>query len=486
MTFHSLPFLIFYPVLLLLYFTLPKRMRLPLLLLASYFFYMYYQPALIVLILATTAVSWFASWVISRSENVRLRRALLALTLLVCLGTLFFYKYFNFLMESVFGIASLFGAQSSPIVLSLVLPVGISFYTFQTLSYVIDVYRGRIPHEKNFLYYALFVSFFPQLVAGPIERPENLLPQLKEAHTFTRENAMMGAKHVLVGYFKKICVADLVAEVVNLVYNSPEGAAPLGIVIATALFAVQIYCDFSGYTDIAIGVSRIMGIRLMQNFDHPYRARTIREFWSRWHISLSSWFKDYLYIPLGGSRCAKWRHLLNLMIVFAVSGLWHGANLTFVVWGILHGVYQVVGVLTRSPRAALRRRLHIREDAPMLAAAQTACTAFLVGFAWLFFRANSMADAAVLLSRLFSAEAWQQPFSLEKDLGLSLVALLSVLVSLVLLLILDNLVVYGKEKDGSAAILKNGGFVFVIWAVLLIYMLLLATDRVSTFIYFQF
>ena len=486
MTFHSLPFLIFYPTLLLLYFVLPKRMRLPLLLIASYFFYMYYQPSLIVLILATTAVSWLAALGISCTKRAGLRRLLLALTLTVCLGTLFFYKYFNFLMESIFGIASLFGVKATPPMLSLVLPVGISFYTFQTLSYVIDVYRGNILHEKNFFYYALFVSFFPQLVAGPIERPENLLPQLKEAHTFTKENAVMGAKHMLVGYFKKICVADLVAEVVNLVYNSPEGAAPLGIVIATALFAVQIYCDFSGYTDVAIGVARVMGIRLMQNFDHPYRARTVREFWSRWHISLSSWFKDYLYIPLGGSRCAKWRHFMNLMIVFAVSGLWHGANLTFVVWGLLHGVYQVVGQLTKSPRASLRRRLHIRDDAPALAFVQTGVTALLVGFAWLFFRANSIQDAAVLLSRLFSAEAWRAPFSLEGNLGLSAVALLSVIVSLVLLLILDNLVVYGEKTDGSHALLRNGGFVYVVWSVLLIYLLLLATDRVSTFIYFQF
>lgn len=486
MTFNSLPFLIFYPAVLLLYFLFPRRARLPLLLAASYFFYMYYQPTLIVLILATTLVSWLASLGISRSESRSVRRALLSITLIVCLGTLFFYKYFNFLSESIFGIASLFGAEASPIVLSLVLPVGISFYTFQTLSYVIDVYRGRIKHEKNFFYYALFVSFFPQLVAGPIERPENLLPQLKQKHTFNKTDAMMGAKHVLVGYFKKICVADLVAESVNLVYNAPGEASPVGIIIATALFAVQIYCDFSGYTDIAIGVSRVMGIRLMQNFDHPYRARTIREFWSRWHISLSSWFKDYLYIPLGGSRCKKWRHLMNLMIVFAVSGLWHGANLTFLVWGILHGVYQVVGQLTKGPRAALRRRLGIKEDAMGLAAVQTALTSLLVGFAWLFFRANSMTDAVTLLSRLCNAQAWRAPFSLEASLGLSLVPLLTVLVSLVLLWILDRIVVYGEEKDGSAPILEGGGFVYVVWAVLLVYMLLLATDRVSTFIYFQF
>ena len=249
---------------------------------------------------------------------------------------------------------------------------------------------------------------------------------------------------------------------------------------------MQIYCDFSGYTDIAIGISRIMGIRLMQNFDHPYRARSIKEFWSRWHISLSSWFKDYLYIPLGGSRCKKWRHMLNLMIVFAVSGLWHGASFTFVVWGILHGLYQVVGNLTKAPRAALRRRLGIAEDALPLRIVQTAVTSLLVGFAWLFFRANSIADAGVLLAKFFSPAAWQVPFSLSEDLGLSAVSILTVLISLALLYILDRLVVYGEEKDGSAALIKDGAFVYVVWAILMVYMLLLATDKVSTFIYFQF
>ena len=486
MTFNSLAFVIFYPTLLLLYFLLPKRARLPLLLVASYFFYMYYQPSLIVLILATTVISWLAALGIEKSKKTALRRALLAITLIVCLDVLFFYKYFDFLMGSVVGLIRFFGGNASPITLSLVLPVGISFYTFQTLSYVIDVYRGRIAHEKNFFYYALFVSFFPQLVAGPIERPENLLPQLKEQHTFTKENALQGAKHMLVGYFKKICVADLIAETVNLVYNAPEDAAPLGILIATALFAVQIYCDFSGYTDIAIGISRIMGIRLMQNFDHPYRARTIKEFWARWHISLSSWFKDYLYIPLGGSRCKKWRHMLNLMIVFAVSGLWHGANFTFLVWGILHGAYQVIGNLTKAPRAALRRRLGIAEEGLPLRIVQTAVTSLLVGFAWLFFRANSIADAGILLVKFFSPEAWRAPFSLSENLGLSAVSILTILVALALLYILDRLVVYGEERDGAAALMKDGAFVYIVWAILMVYMLLLATDKVSTFIYFQF
>lgn len=486
MTFHSLAFVIFYPTVLLLNFLLPRRARMPLLLASSYLFYMYYQPSLIFLIFGTTATSWLCSLAISRTESLAKRRVLLSITLVVCLGTLFFYKYFNFLSESIFSLLGIFGVRSEAPLLSLVLPVGISFYTFQTLSYVIDVYRGNIPHERNFLYYALFVSFFPQLVAGPIERPENLLPQLKKEHRFEKANAVKGAKHMLVGFFKKVCVADLVAETVNIVYNSPEGQSPIAIVIATALFAVQIYCDFSGYTDIAIGAARVMGIRLMQNFDHPYRARSVREFWARWHISLSSWFKDYLYIPLGGSRVGKWRHMLNLMIVFAVSGLWHGARFTFVVWGVLHGLYQVVGLLTKAPRAALRRRLGLKEESFSLRVLQTGTTALLVCFAWLFFRANSMADAIALLSSLVSPAAWRAPFSLSKSLALSPVSFLLLLVSLVLLYFLDGLVSYGEEKQSSDVMVKDGGFVYIVWAVLLMYMLLLANGQVSSFIYFQF
>ena len=232
--------------------------------------------------------------------------------------------------------------------------------------------------------------------------------------------------------------------------------------------------------------SRVMGIRLMKNFDHPYSSRSIKEFWSRWHISLSSWFKDYLYIPLGGSRCAKWRHMLNLMIVFAVSGLWHGASFTFVVWGILHGTYQVIGHVTKPSREKLRRSLGIAEDGMPLRMLQTACTSLLVGFAWLFFRANSMTDAMVLLGKIFSGAAWMRPFSLATELGLTLVPILTVAVSLVLLWLLDRLVVYGEERDGAALLIKDGAFVYVVWAILLVYMLLLATDKVSTFIYFQF
>ena len=253
MTFNSWEFLIFYPVVLLLYFILPKRAKWPMLLIASYFFYMCYSPDLVFLIFGTTLVSWISAKLIERTDRKALKRTALVLTLVCSLGVLFFYKYFDFLSNSIFSALGAFGLKSDPVLLNLALPVGISFYTFQTLSYVIDVYRGNVKTEKNFFFYALFVSFFPQLVAGPIERPDNLIPQLREAHKWSRDNAIKGAKHMLVGFFKKICVADLISGAVDSISNSPDEAGAHGIIIATVLFSVQIYCDFSVYTDIAIG-----------------------------------------------------------------------------------------------------------------------------------------------------------------------------------------------------------------------------------------
>ena len=479
MTFNSIEFLIFYPIVLLLYFLLPRVARWPMLLIASYFFYAYYSPSLALLILGTTFVSWICAMFIERIDKRIVRISLLTVALVVCLGVLFFYKYFDFLSESI---ASLFGRD--PIMLGLILPVGISFYTFQTLSYVIDVYRGEVKTEKNFFFYALFVSFFPQLVAGPIERPSNLIPQLKETHKFSWDNFSAGGKLMLLGFFKKICVADLIAPYVNAVYNNAGEASSITVIIATILFALQIYCDFSGYTDIAIGCARIMGIRLMKNFDHPYRAETIKEFWARWHISLSGWFRDYLYIPLGGNRCRKWRHLLNIFIVFLVSGLWHGAAWTFVIWGALHGIYQIIGNLTYKKRNLLLSKVGLSERSLGVRILRRAVTFALVCFAWVFFRANSVGDAFLLIKNLFTLHT-----SLSESieyLGLSLINILLVIASLIVLIILDSLVTYEGGDDGSDAITLGGSFVYVIWVILIVWLLLFSKDMISTFIYFAF
>lgn len=494
MTFNSLAFLIFYPIVLLLYFLLPHKYRWVMLLVASYYFYMSWKAELIFLILFTTAVSYAAGRIIQRSQRKTVRRVWLILALVTSLGVLFFFKYFNFLSASVTGVLSAFGLPQSEVALNLILPVGISFYTFQTLSYVIDVYRGSIPAERHFGYYALFVSFFPQLVAGPIERPENLLPQLKAEHHYHREDAAAGGKRMLVGFFKKVVVADLIAPYVNAVFNHPDSASAPGIILGSMLFAVQIYCDFAGYTDIAIGCARVMGIRLMQNFDHPYAATGIRDFWARWHISLSTWFRDYLYIPLGGSRCSKARHLTNLMIVFLVSGLWHGANWTFVLWGFLHGLYQVVGILTKPLREKLYQAFRIPIDAKGVIGMRRVVTFLLVCFAWIFFRANSTGDLGLLLSRLFTG--WSG-VHLVSEMGITLTGMLAVLGAIAVMIVLDRrftgpdpLPLSGQGSTVRSTVpstmLRGGTVLYLIWAVIFAWMILLAGNGASTFIYFQF
>ena len=485
MTFNSWEFLIFYPIVLLLYFALPKKMKWPMLLVASYFFYMCYQAELVFLIFGTTLVSWVASNIIAKSENKATRRTFLIITLATSLGVLFFYKYFNFISRSIFGLVSLFSKDASPFSLNLILPVGISFYTFQTLSYVIDVYRKEVEPERNFFFYALFVSFFPQLVAGPIERPNNLIPQLKEEHKWSRDNAVKGAKYMMLGFFKKICVADMLAVYVNSVYNSPSEASALGVIIATLMFSVQIYCDFSGYTDIAIGCARIMGIRLMKNFDRPYCATTIKEFWSRWHISLSGWFKDYLYIPLGGSRCKKSRHLFNLFVVFLVSGLWHGAAWTFVIWGALHALYQIVGTLTIKKRNAFIEKLGYSVASRHVVYIRRTITFLLVALSWVFFRANSLSDVAVLFKKLLLG--WSVPLSdVFSSMSLNTVSVLTIILACVLLWFFDHMLEYDDVSDSSDVMTSRASFVYVVWIILLCWCLLLSKDMISTFIYFQF
>lgn len=486
MTFNSWEFLLFYPIVLLFYFVLPKKLKWPMLLLASYYFYMCYQAELVFLIFGTTLISWIASNIIEKTESRALRKLCLAVTLIVCLGVLFFYKYFNFLAGSVVSLVSYFGINPSPVVLNLMLPVGVSFYTFQTLSYVIDVYRGDIKTEKNFFFYALFVSFFPQLVAGPIERPGNLIPQLKEPKGWNRADAVKGAKHMIVGFFKKVCVADLLSLYVNEIYNDVSSATGYGVIIATALFAVQIYCDFSGYTDIAIGCARIMGIRLMKNFDHPYTATTIKEFWSRWHISLSSWFKDYLYFPLGGSRCKKSRHMFNLFVVFLVSGLWHGAAWTYVIWGAIHGVYQIVGNLTIKARNRALSIVRLSEKSLPVVLFRRAMVFVLVCFSWLFFRANSMSDALSLLRTLF-VSGWGGSLSdALAAMNLGAVSILTCVLSILTLIMIDRVLKYEDDEGGSYLLVKNGSFIYFVWIIMFAWAILLSQDIASTFIYFQF
>jgi D-alanyl-lipoteichoic acid acyltransferase DltB (MBOAT superfamily) len=393
MSFISPEFIIFASVVLPLYFLTPLRVRWVLLIVASYLFYAYGNVQYLPLIALSTIVDYTAARRIAATDQPVRRRLWLIVSLTTNLGILFSFKYFNFFNQSLGAGLGAVGINYVPIPLDVVLPIGISFYTFQTMSYTIDVYRGVIQPEKNLGVVATFVSFFPQLVAGPIERAGNLLPQFRTEYRFDTTRAVEGLRQILWGFFKKVVIADRLAIYVNVVYNDVESHSGLTLLIATLFFGFQIYCDFSAYSDIAIGTARIMGIDLMENFRQPFLSKSVREFWNRWHISLSAWFRDYVYIPLGGSRVSLARNLLNLLIVFVVSGLWHGAGWTFILWGFLHGLW-VVG------ETALDR-LNIRLlpfRSPFLS---WALTFAFITFTWVFFRSNDMGDVFYVLRHLF-------------------------------------------------------------------------------------
>ena len=474
MNFNSFQFLIFYPIVAVLNYIVPRKYRWIPLLIANYF-YLSWNAKLVFLILFTTAVSYASGLLIEKKPKRKL--LWMIISVVASLSVLFFFKYYNFVAGTIGGF---FGAD---LTLQLVLPVGISFYTFQTLSYSIDVFRGNIKAEHNFFYYALFVSFFPQLVAGPIERPDNLLPQLKAEHKFNSSDLYIGAKRMLAGFFKKIVVADTAAIYVNAVYNKPGETGGLAIIIATVLFAVQIYCDFSGYTDIAIGCARIMGYRLMQNFNRPYSAQNIRDFWARWHISLSSWFKDYLYIPLGGNKKGYKRQLINLFIVFMVSGLWHGAEWTFILWGLLHGIYRVVGELTYKKREKLYKSIGIDTSKPITRMFRTGITFCLVCFAWIFFRANNTKELILILKKLFTSFGIS---TFASELGLTFSGAIIMILAIVIMVLLDRKLTLPEYTSPSGAKMLGGTSMYILWAILLAWLLLLASNGSSAFIYFQF
>lgn len=400
--FTTFQFLIFFLILFPLLFALPKKWRHPVLLIASYYFYMCTVPWYIVVILFITLIDYFAGIKIEAAESKRGKKFYLVLSILANFGLLFAFKYAGFFAFTLNGNLGL----SLP-VLHVLLPVGISFHTFQAVSYTVEVYRGRSPAEHNLLDYALYVAFFPQMVAGPIERPYNLLPQFHKDQSLTFDGFRAGMRAILWGLFKKMVVADTVAPFVSNVYTQPQRFSGLILLIATCFFAVQIYCDFSGYSDIAIGLARIMGFRLMVNFRQPYFARSIREFWRRWHISLSTWFRDYLYIPLGGSRVSTARYYANLMIVFLLSGIWHGANWTFAIWGALHGFYMVFGVVSAPLRDKLRSSLGLGTTGFLPALLQMLTTFALVTLAWVFFRAANVQDGLYILSHLLDWRGFQ-------------------------------------------------------------------------------
>lgn len=399
MLFNSFHFVFFFIVVTSLYFTLPHKFRWLLLLIASCYFYMAFVPVYILILGGTIVVDYFAGIWIERSEG-RKRKAWLIASLFANIGVLAVFKYYNFLNDNLSAVLNSMGYENHIPHLGILLPIGLSFHTFQAMSYTIEVYRGNQKAERHFGIYSLYVMFYPQLVAGPIERPQNLLHQFREKHYFEYTRVVEGLKLMLWGLFMKLVIADRLAIYVDAVYNNADKHSSYSLMLATFFFAIQIYCDFAGYSSIAIGAAKVMGFKLMTNFNRPYFSRSVAEFWKRWHISLSTWFKDYLYISLGGNRVGVPRWYFNLFIVFLVSGLWHGANWTYVIWGALNGFYLVFAIVTEKWRKRADHLLYLDRLPRLHRVVQTGITIVLACFAWIFFRANSVEDAFLIIHKI--------------------------------------------------------------------------------------
>ncbi len=477
MLFNSLEFLIFLPIVLILYFLTPNRFRWILLLIASYYFYMAWKPEYIILIVFSTLVDYFASILMYKQKTKKMKKLFLFISLLANLGLLFVFKYFNFFNQQFGILYTSMTKVAYPIEnTKLLLPIGISFYTFQTLSYTIDVYREKRKPEYHLGYFALYVTYFPQLVAGPIERSDRLLPQLKSKQTFSFDRFTNGILKISWGFFKKVVIADRIAMIANTIFGDVHTYDGVFLIVGVCAFAIQIYCDFSAYSDIAIGCAQIMGVSLMENFKTPYFAKSISDFWSRWHISLSTWFRDYLYIPLGGNRVDKrWKYYRNLMIVFVVSGIWHGANWTFVAWGALHGTYQII-------ERMIEKKVNNRIRIPNIFAQIFTLCLVLIG--WVFFRAESIQDAFYIFKHI-SVLNIQQLFS-EKIVQIGLDKYdIGVLVASISALFFVELFQYrGSRQQISNGLIK--GLISVGIALFILVFGYYGYFNEMEFIYFQF
>lgn len=473
MIYNSIPFAVFLPIIFILYWICPSKYRYLFLLAASFYFYMYMDPKYIFFLLGTVTVSYLLALALDSARDVFRKKLYLFIGILALIGVLALLKYSGFIIE----IAGL----PSPAI-QFMLPVGISFYTFQTLGYLIDIYRGKYPAERHFGYYCLFVSFFPQILSGPIGRGDVLLPQLKKERTFDIYQASYGMKLMAVGYFKKLVVAGLLAPTVDKIYDNPESYVGLVYIIATFMFALQIYCDFSGYTDIAIGCAKLFGMELSENFKTPYFSRSIREFWSRWHISLSTWFRDYLYIPLGGNRVGKIRHCFNLMLTFLVSGLWHGAGINYILWGGIHGFYQIIETISGKNKKGREEKRN-----PLLNLFSVFLTFMAVCLAWVFFRADSVSHAWRIISLSFHEIG--NPYNYFRTavicLDMSYAYMIYLSIPILLLTIYDYA---SLKRDVIAWISSRKPWVrYPVYIFLLLIILLFSEKGVSTeFYYFQF
>lgn len=495
MNFVSIYFIVTFPIIVLIYYWIPHKYRSKLLLMISYLFYIAWNQWVTIVFLGTTLIAYIAGIKIEKKE--RGKRKWMCLALVSNLGSLFLFKYLGFFTWNIGAIQQFLKISNHIGVLSLVLPVGISFHTFQTLSYVFDVYQKKRKPEENVIYFMLYISFFPQLVAGPIERASSLLPQLKKQIFLKQENIFWGLCFVIRGYIKKILVADVIAPYVDLIYQDPNHSTGPFIIVATILFAIQIYGDFSGYSDIAVGSARMMGIELTQNFNHPYQANSVKDFWRRWHISLSRWFMDYVYIPLGGSRKGKWRQCWNLFVVFILSGLWHGAKWHFIIWGGLHATAVILETLMESARNKRIRRPIIVWKQNHGVVMKKIVTLVFITFSWLFFRAPSLSDAFILVQRMGSGWSMLLKQTYWQQYGFSLLVFVRIVLSVACMVLLEQVTekrIIGNqilEKPLQKTQISNeilcGYLFFQLLIVLLFSVFLTCANPVSnTFLYFQF
>lgn len=478
MVFNSMQYVVFFVLIVFVYYSLPHKYRWILLLLGSYYFYMCWKAEYLILILISTTIDYVCGLKIYYTESRIRKRIFLLFSLFTNLGLLCAFKYFNFFNDSLRELFNSFNIAYHIPQLRVLLPVGISFYTFQTLSYTIDIYRDNLKPEKHFGIFALFVTFFPQLVAGPVERAVNLIPRLKRKNYINYERITDGLRLIMWGFFKKVVVADNIAFYVDQVYNNCYDYKGWALIFATIFFLFQIYCDFSAYSDIAIGSAKILGYDLMINFRFPLFARSIPDFWRRWHISMSTWFRDYLYIPLGGNRCKKSRLYLNIFIVFFLSGLWHGANWTFVMWGMIHGVYMICSIVTKPIRKKILDILKINPRFHHII--QIIITFNLASFSKVFFRGNSIRDSLYIFKHLFSNLG---DFS-GLTVSLGRYQIIIMLISIAILLLVEIIQInYSIKKLIMAMPISLR---WLLYFLLIFIIIIFGVDANSQFIYFQF
>ena len=483
MLFNSLNFAIFLPVVFTLYWFVTKgnlKLQNTLLLISSYFFYACWDWRFLFLLVFSTLLDYFTGLKMWEAKNQNSKKFWFWLSISINLGFLGVFKYYNFFAESFASVLDTIGLKVNPWTLKVILPVGISFYTFHGLSYVIDIFKDRIKAERNFIDYSVFVSFFPLLVAGPIERATHLLPQIQKKRIFDYKKAVDGLRQILWGLFKKIVIADQCAEFANQIFNNSADYSGSTLVLGAVFFTFQIYGDFSGYSDIAIGTARLFGIELLRNFAFPYFSRDIAEFWRRWHISLSTWFRDYLYIPLGGSKGGTLMKVRNTFIIFIVSGFWHGANWTFIVWGALNAIYFLPLLLTNNNR----NNLEIVAQGKLLPSIKELCfmllTFCLTVFAWIFFRANNIGHAISYISEILSPSI----FTIPKFKGMH-----NAFITLIIVAIFMLFEWYGREGQYAIAHIGQRWYRPIRWALysLIIFAIGMFMPSIETpFIYFQF